>query len=288
MSAEITSFLIKVFNGLTFGGLLFQIAIGFTLIFGLMRIVNLAHGAFYLLGAYVAWTVQNEGGSWPIAIAAGTAAVAITALLAYFLVRRVKGDLPQNLLSLGIGIVVADLCLWYWTGVPRTIDPPELIRQPVTVAGFTYPGYRIFVLVTAAVLGIGLWLLFKYTQLGRIIRAGVDNRLMVSALGINIDRIFTLVFVLGGILIGFSGAIGGSFLSFGPGKDWEVLTFAIVVVIIGGLGSVAGSAVGALIVGLVDSFGRSYFSELAIFLLSGTILVVLAFRPQGLFGRKEQ
>jgi branched-chain amino acid transport system permease protein len=288
MSAELTSFLFRVFNGLTFGGLLFLIAIGFTLIFGLMRIVNMAHGAFYLLGAYVGWTFQDRGASWVVAIAAGTIVVGVTALLAYYLVRRVQGDLPQTLLTLGIGIVVADLALWYWTGVPRTIDPPDLIRQPVTVAGFTYPGFRTFILVTAIVVGLGLFLLLRYTQLGRIIRAGVDNRQMVSALGINIDRIFTLVFVLGGILIGFSGAIGGSFLSFGPGKDFEILTFALVVVIIGGLGSVAGSAVGAIIVGLVDSFGRSYFSELAIFLLSGTLLVVLAFRPQGLFGRKEQ
>ena len=288
MPAELTSFLIKVANGLTFGGLLFVVASGFTLIFGLMRVVNMAHGAFYMLGAYVAWTVQREGGTWPIAIAAGTAVVGVTALLVEGLVRRVKGDLPQTLLTLGIGIAVADLILWYWGGQPKTIAPPDIIRQPVTLAGFTYPGFRYFVLVTAIVIGIGLWLLLQRTQIGRIIRAGVDNRPMVSALGINIDRMFTLVFVLGGILIGFSGAVGGSFLSFGPGKDFEILTFALVVVIIGGLGSVVGSAAGALVVGLVDSFGRSYFSELAIFLLSGTLLVVLAFRPQGLFGRREQ
>jgi branched-chain amino acid transport system permease protein len=287
MSGEVTSFLIKVFNGLTFGGLLFIVSIGFTLIFGLMRIVNMAHGSFYLIGAYAAWSFQNNGASWVVSIAAGTIVVGVLALLSYVLIRRVQGDLPQTLLTLGIGTVVADLALWYWTGVPRTIDPPDVIRQPVTVAGFTYPGFRTFILVVSILVGIGLWLLLRYTQLGRIIRAGVDNRLMVSALGINIDRIFTLVFILGGMLIGFSGAIGGSFLSFGPGKDFEILTFALVVVIIGGLGSLEGSAVGALIVGLVDSFGRSYFSEVAIFLLSGTLLVVLAFRPQGLFGRKE-
>ena len=285
--AEFTSFFLRFMNGMTFAGLLFVIASGFTLVFGLMRIINMAHGVFYLLGAYVAWSVQQLGGNWLMAVVVATAAVGLTAFLVYFLVRRVEGDLPQTLLTLGIGIVIADLCLWYWGGMPKTIDAPDVLRQPITIAGFTYPGYRYFVLVVAILLGLGLWFLLQRTQLGRIIRAGVDNRPMVSALGINIDRIFIQVFILGGLITGFAGAIGGSFLAFGPGKDFEILTFALVVVIIGGLGSVPGSAAGAIIVGLVDSFGRSYFSELAIFLLSGTLLVILGFRPQGLFGRKE-
>jgi branched-chain amino acid transport system permease protein len=286
--SEFTSFLFKLANGMTFAGLLFMIASGFTLIFGLMRVVNMAHAVFYILAGYVAWTVQEAGSSWIIAIAAGTIAVAITALLVEMLVRRVKGDLPQTLLTLGIGIVIADLSLWYWGGGPRTIAAPDVLRQPITIAGFTYPGFRYFVLILAILVGLGLWLLLTRTQIGRIIRAGVDNRPMVSALGINIDRLFTLVFVLGGSLTGLAGAVGGSYLAIGPGKDLEILLFALVVVIIGGLGSVPGSAVGAIIVGLVDSFGRSYFSELAIFLLSGTLLVILGFRPEGLFGKKEQ
>lgn len=286
--SEFTSFLFKLANGLTFAGLLFMIASGFTLIFGLMRVVNLAHAVFYILAGYIAWTVQQAGSSWIIAIAAGTIAVAFTALLVELLVRRVKGDLPQTLLTLGIGIVIADLSLWYWGGGPRTIDAPDVLRQPITIAGFTYPGYRYFVLILAILVGLGLWLLLTRTQIGRIIRAGVDNRPMVSALGINIDRLFSLVFVLGGSLTGLAGAVGGSYLAIGPGKDLEILLFALVVVIIGGLGSVPGSAAGAIIVGLVDSFGRSYFSELAIFLLSGTLLVILGFRPEGLFGKKEQ
>jgi branched-chain amino acid transport system permease protein len=288
MSPELTSFLLKVANGLTYAGLLFVIASGFTLVFGLMRVVNMSFGAFYLLGGYIAWAIQEDGASWPVAIAIGAVGAGVASLLIWFLVRNVKGDMPQTLLTLGIGLVIADLCLWYWGGQPKTLKPPPTIRTPVTIADFTYPGFRYFVLVTAVVLGISLWLLLRRTQLGRIIRAGVDNRDMVSALGINIDRAFTLVWMLGGLLAGFAGAIGGSFLSLGPGEDLEILTVALVVVIIGGLGSVTGSVVGAVIVGLVDNFGRSYFSELAIFLLSGTLLVVLAFRPQGLFGRKDQ
>jgi branched-chain amino acid transport system permease protein len=284
---DISSLLPRLVNGLAFAGLLFVLASGFTLVFGLMRIVSMSHGVYYILGAYLAYTVQTNHGSWWTAVLAATLGIGLLSLLSYFLVRRVKGDLPQTLLTLGLGTIVGDLSLWVWGGNPKTINGPAIISVPVTVDGFTYPGFRYFVLFAALILGVGLWYLLQRTQLGRIIRAGVDNRVMVSALGINIDRIFAQVYVLGGLITGFAGALGGTFMAFGPGKDMEILTFALVVVIIGGLGSVAGSAVGAVIVGLVDSFGRSYFSELAIFLLSGTLIVVLAFRPKGLFGRGE-
>lgn len=282
-----TTFFMQVANGLTFGGLLFVLASGFTLIFGLMRVVNMAHGAYYILGAYLAYSVTRSSGSWTLGVAAGTAGIGALALLSYVLVRRVKGDLPQTLLTLGIGIVVADLTLAVWGGNPKSINAPALVASPLRIAGFTYPGYRSFVLAVAILMGLGLWYLLQRTQLGRILRAGVDNREMVSALGINIERTFAQTFVLGGIITGFAGALGGTFMGFGPGTDLNILTYSLVVVIIGGLGSVPGAAVGALIVGLVDSFGRSYFSELAIFLLSGTLIAVLAFRPQGLFGRGE-
>jgi branched-chain amino acid transport system permease protein len=159
------------------------------------------------------------------------------------------------------------------------------LRKPIMIYGFIYPGFRSFVLIMAIVIAVGLWLLLHQTKFGRIVRAGVDNRWMVSALGINVELIFTMTFVLGGLLAGFGGAIGGSYLAFGPGTDFTILTYALVVVIIGGMGSLPGSAIGAIFVGLIDSFGRTYFSELAIFLLSGTLILVLAFRPQGLFGR---
>lgn len=281
------NFLLQLMNGLTYAGLLFVIASGFTLIFGLMRVVNMSHGVFYLLGAYVGYSVEQNTGNWVLAIIAGTLAVGVAALGLQWLVRRVDGDLPQTLLTLGVALMVGDLALWVWGGLPITIKAPPSLKTPISIGDFTYPGFRLFVLAVAIAVGIGLWILLHRTQLGRIIRAGVDNRAMVSALGINIDRIFVLVFVLGGLLIGFSGTIGGSYLAFGPGKDFEVLTLALVVVIMGGMGSLTGSAVGALVVGLVDSFGRTYMAGAAIFLLSGTLLVVLAFRPQGLFGRPQ-
>ena len=285
---DLTRVLFQILNGLTFAGLLFVIASGFSLMFGLMRVVNLAHGAFYILGAYLAWTVQAQGGGWVMSVLIASVGVGMMALLTFFLVQRVEGDMPQTLLTLGLGIGVADVCLLIWGGLPKTIAAPSQIRVPVTIAGFTYPGYRYFVLIAAIFIGFLLWYVFQRTQLGRIIRAGVDNRAIVATLGINIDQLFIKVFFLGGILTGLAGAIGGSYLAVGPGADFAMLTFALAVVIIGGMGSITGSAVGALIVGLVDSFGRSYFSELAIFLLSLTIIAVIMVRPQGLFGRVEE
>jgi branched-chain amino acid transport system permease protein len=282
---DIPTLLLQFANGLTFAGLLFVLASGFTLIFGLMRVVNMAHGAFYILGAYVAYSVTRSHDSWLLGVVAATFAVGVLALICYALIRRVTGDLPQTLLTLGIGTIVGDLTLAIWGGNPKTINAPSAISSPVVLGDFIYPGYRAFVLLIAIVLGLALWYVLQRTQLGRIIRAGVDNRDMVSALGINIDRIFALTFLLGGLVTGFAGALGGTFMGFGPGTDLTILTYSLVVVIVGGMGSVAGTAIGALIVGLVDSFGRSYFSELSIFLLSGTLVAVLAFRPQGIFGK---
>jgi len=284
---SLDQFLLQLLNGLTYAGLLFVIASGFTLIFGLMRVVNMSHGAFYLLGAYIGYSVQRQTGDWVLAVIAGTLSVGIAALVLQWLVQRVEGDLPQTLLTLGGALMIGDLCLWIWGGLPMTLKAPQQLKTLVDFGIIQYPGFRLFVLFVAVVIGAGLWYMLHRTQLGRIIRAGVDNRAMVSALGINIDRLFVLVFVLGGLLIGFSGTIGGSYLAFGSGTDFDILTYALVVVIMGGMGSLGGSAIGALIVGLVDSFGRTYMAGVSIFLLSGTLLVVLAFRPQGLFGRAQ-
>ena len=280
-------FLLQLLNGLTYAGLLFVIASGFTLIFGVMRVINMAHGVFYILGAYVGYSVQKQTGSWVLAVTAGTVAVGVTALLVQWLVRRVEGALPHTVLTLGIAMFIGDLCLYLWGGIPLTLRAPKVIRPPVIVGNFMYPGFRLFVLLLAIAIAIGLWIMLSRTQLGRILRAGVDNRRMVSALGINIDRIFVVVFVLAGLMTGFSGTIGGSYIAFGPGADFTILTYALVVVIMGGMGSISGAALGALIVGLVDSFGRTHVHEMAIFLLMGTLIAVLAFRPQGLLGRRE-
>jgi branched-chain amino acid transport system permease protein len=279
--------LIQLLNGLTYGGLLFVIASGFTLIFGLMRVVNMSHGALYLFGAYIGYAFQKQTGNWLFAIIAGTIAVGIMSFLLYWLVQLVKGDLPQTLLTLGIALLISDLCLWIWGGLPITLNAPPQLKTLLNLGIIQFPGFRLFVLLVAILVGLFLWIILYRTQFGRIIRAGVDNREMVSALGINIDLIFMLVFILGGILIGLSGTIGGSYLAFGPGTDFNILTYALVVVVIGGMGSLSGSAVSAILIGLIDSFGRTYIASASIFLLSGTLIIILAFRPQGLFGRPQ-
>ena len=280
-------FLMQVLNGITYAGLLFVIASGFTLTFGLMRVVNMSHGALYLLGAYLGYSIQRQADNWLLAIAVGTLGVGAAALGMHWLVRRVQGDLPQTLLTLGAALFISDVCLWIWGGLPITIKAPAELKILVDLGVLQYPGFRLFVLLVGMVVGLALWIILFRTQLGRIIRAGVDNSAMVSALGINIDLVFVLVFILGGLLVGFSGTIGGSYLAFGSGTDFDILTIALVVVIMGGMGSLGGSAVAALIVGLVDSLGRTYLAGASIFLLSGTLLLVLAFRPQGLFGRAQ-
>ncbi|UCB45722.1 MAG: branched-chain amino acid ABC transporter permease [Spirochaetota bacterium] len=279
--------LIQFTNGITYAGLLFMIASGFTLIFGVMRVINMSHGAFYILGAFIAYTIQKQTGNWLSAIIVGSVTVAATAFIVRLLVSRVKGALPQTVLTLGIAMMIGDLCLYIWGGLPRTVGEPIFTQNPVPFAGLTYPTFRFFVLGLACVVGGGMWYMLQRTQLGRILRAGTDNRSMTSALGINIDRIFTLVFIMTGFITGMSGAVGGTYIAFGPGSDFVILTYALVVVIMGGMGSIAGSALGALIVGIVDSFGRAYVHEVAIFLLMGTLIIVLAFRPQGLLGREE-
>jgi branched-chain amino acid transport system permease protein len=279
--------LIQAINGVTFAGLLFLVSSGFTLIFGIMKVVNMAHGMFYVLGAYIGLTLQRQTGNWVFAIIGGSIAVGIMAFIVEKIVFFVKSDLSQAVLTLGFAVTIKDILLLIYGGLPSTIRQPELLRTSVSIFNLTYPAYRLFVLGLSMVLGFLIWFLIKRTQLGRIIRAGTDNRKMVASLGINIDRVFTLVFVLAGLVTGISGAVGGSYMAFGPGTDFIILTYALVVVIMGGLGSVPGSALGALIVGLVDSFGRTNFPEFVNFLLMGSLVIVLLFRPYGLLGRKE-
>lgn len=279
--------LLQLLNGITFAGLLFMISSGFTLLFGIMRVVNMSHGMFYIMGAYIGFTVQKLTGNWFLAIIVGSIAVGIIAFIVEKLVLFVKTDLTQAVLTLGIAVTMRDLFLIIWGGIPQLIKEPAFTKTSIKFFNLTYPGFRLFVLGLAVVIGIAMWVVLKRTQLGRILRAGTDNRKMVSALGINIDRIFTIVFVIAGIITGLSGAVGGTYIAFGPGTDFTILTYALVVVIMGGLGSVAGSALGAIIVGLVDSFGRTNAPQLVHFLLMGSLVIVLLIRPHGLLGKKE-
>jgi branched-chain amino acid transport system permease protein len=279
--------LLQILNGLTFAALLFVVASGFTLIFGLLRIVNLAHGALYLLGGYVGFTVATQTGSFALGgVAAVAAAAAAGLVLSEGLLRFVDGhDLRQVLLTLGVAFVVNDMALVVWGGDTFTVPVPEMLRGAVQVFGVYYPAYRLFVLAAGCAIFVALWLLLQHTRIGALIRAGVDDAEMVEASGINIRRIFLLTFLLGAALAGFGGLLGGAFLSLFPSADAEILVFSLAVVIIGGRGSLAGVAVGSLLVGLLNTFGQVMFPELAYFVIFGPMALLLAFRPLGLFGR---
>lgn len=277
----------QLLNGLTFAALLFVVASGFTLIFGLLRIVNLSHGALYLLGGYVALAVAG----WTGVFAAGVlAAMAVVALAGWALdrglLRFVRGhDLRQVLLTVGVALVLNDLALVVWGGDAFTVPTPAALAGPTDVFGIYYPRYRLFVLAAGLFVFIGLSLLLHRTRLGALIRAGVDDAEMAAATGVDIGRVFLGTFMLGAALAGLGGALGGAFLSLYPGADAEILVFSLAVVIIGGRGSLTGAALGALLIGLLNTFGQVWFPELAYFVVFGPMALLLAFRPYGLFGR---
>ena len=278
---------IQALNSLTFAALLFLVASGFTLIFGLMRIVNLAHGALYLMGGYIALTVAMKSGSFALAIAAAAAALAVAGyLIDRFLLGFVKGfELRQVLLTLGIALCLNDLALVIWGGDTFTVPVPQALRGAWTFAGIGYPRYRLFVLAVGLVVFALLWLLVYRTRLGALIRAGVDDAETVEAIGIDIKRVFVATFMLGAALAGVGGALGGAFLSLYPTADSEILVFSLAVVIIGGRGSLWGAAVGSLLVATLATYGQVWFPELAYFVIFGPMALLLAFRPLGLFGR---
>ncbi len=292
------AFINSLFNGVTLAGLYFLVASGFTLVFGLMRNVNLAHGSLYLLGAYIGYEVSERTGIWLLGVGAGFMALAVVGLLMQiFVFRRLEGDeLRQTLVTLGISIVAADLMLAIWTGVTYQIGIPAwldgAIKLPIiaavrsngTAVMMTYPFYRLIVLAAAIVIGVGLLLMISGTRVGMMIRAGVDDRSMLSASGINVHMVFAIVFAVGAGLAGFAGVVGGSALSLAPGEDVRYLLASLVVVIVGGMGSITGAAIGALLVGLSEQFGLVYLPTYGIVLTFVIMVATLALRPQGIMG----
>jgi branched-chain amino acid transport system permease protein len=279
--------LFQILNGLTFAALLFIVASGFTLIFGLLRIVNLAHGALYLIGGLAGYSAAKASGSFVIgALAAMALVAALGCLLDRGLLPFVRGvELRQVLLTLGVAFVLNDMSLLIWGGDTFSVPVPPALMGAMWVGSVMYPKYRIFVLLLGILVFLFLWLLLNKTRLGALIRAGVDDPEMVEAMGINIRRVFLGTFMLGAALAGLGGVIGGAFLTLYPTADSEILVFSLAVVIIGGRGSLVGAALGALLVGLLNAIGQVMFPELAYFVIFGPMALLLAFRPLGLFGR---
>jgi branched-chain amino acid transport system permease protein len=281
-------YLKTLLNGLTLASLYFLVASGFTLVFGLMRNVNLAHGSLYLLGAYVGWVVGDHTGSWLLAVAAGFLSAAVLGLLMQVLVfRHMEGqDLRQTLVTIGLSIVLADLMLWGFGGEIYTFDPPPLIYgSTVLPVVEKFPTYRIAVLIAAIVIGIGLWTFLARTRVGMMIRAGVDDRGMLAASGVNVQLVFAITFAIGAGLAGLAGVVGGTALSISPGEDTRYLLASLVVVIVGGMGSVVGASIGALLIGLAEQFGLAYAPTYSVVFTFVIMVVALAFRPRGIMGR---
>jgi branched-chain amino acid transport system permease protein len=278
-------------NSITFGGLLFLLSSGFALIFGLMRIPNLTHGSLYMLGAYVGATfliglISIKVNFWAAAALATLIVAASGALIERLLLRRLPGDqLAQVLVTLGISFMAADLCLMLWGGDPINVAPPVGFEGFVRFGAVAFPLYRLAIIAIAVVVAFGLWMLLDRTRLGAMIRAGVDDPDMARVVGIRVSQLFTIVFALGAGLAAFAGIIGAPILSVYPGLDQDMLPLALVVVILGGTGSLLGAFVGSLIIGFIYNFGQALLPELAYFVLFLPMLLVLLLRPQGLFGR---
>ena len=293
-------FLNAVFNGITLGSLYFLVASGFTLIFGLMRNVNLAHGSLYLFGGYIGYAISVWTGSWVLGFIIAFLGVALVGIVLQIVVfRRMEGeDLRQTMVTIGLSIVFADLMLWVFGGDFYQIQTPNWLVGPVELPLVTavkssgeavylrYPMVRLEIFLAAVVIGIVMWLALNRTRVGMMVRAGVDDRDMLAATGVPIQLVFVVVFALGAGLAGIAGVVGGTFQSISPGEDTRFLLASLVVVIVGGMGSIPGAALGAVIIGLAEQLGSVYIPTYAIVVTFLIMVLVLALRPQGLLARR--
>ncbi len=279
--------LIQSLNSLALGGVLFTLAAGFSLIFGLMRIANLSHGAYFMLGAYVGLSVVEAGHSFFLAMLASIVAIGILGVIVErVILRRLAGNsLSQVLATLGVAFVIADCSLWFWGGDPRPVSAPSFLAGGIEILGLTFPIYRIAVVAFSIVVALGLWVLLEKTKLGVMIRASVDDRQMAQGIGVPATKLFSIVFCLGAALAGLGGIVAAPILSVYPGLDADMLPLALVVVILGGLGSLAGAFIGSFLIGFIYSFGQVLFPDLAYIILFLPMLIILAVRPRGLFGK---
>lgn len=280
--------LVQTMNGLSFGALLFLLASGLSLIYGVMKIVNIAHGSYFMLGAYIGLSVILRTGNFFLGILAGALAIGVIGLVMerIFLRRFPLQASPQMMLTLGFTLAFRDLALLIWGGDPYTLPAPAFLRGSIQIFQVVFPVYRLFVIGVAAVVAISLWVFNEKTLVGAKLRAAVDDHEMAGGVGLNVPLISGCMFGLGAFLAAFGGVMGGPIFGVYPGLDLELLSLAFVVVIVGGRGSLKGSAVGSIMVGLVDNFGKALVPELSYFTLFAPMAVVLAVRPTGLFGRE--
>jgi branched-chain amino acid transport system permease protein len=279
--------IVRILTGISFGALLFILSSGFTLALGMMKIVNIAHGAFYSLSAYLAWTLWQFTGSFLLAIVVGSMSAAICAIIMQVLLLRklILQPLPQMLITMGVLLIIVDMSQVIWGGHPRVMEQPKLLAGATQFGSIYFPTYRLFVIVVAAGVAVLLWALLEKTRVGALVRACVDDEEMARGMGINVSRLFIFVFGFTGLLAGLGGVIGAPFLGAYQGAEFEVLLLSLIVVILGGLGSLKGALIASLFIGIIDSIGKGLFPEFAHFTLFGPMIIMLAIRPEGLLGR---
>ena len=281
--------LIQLLNGLQYGLLLFLVASGLTLIFGIMGIINLAHGSFYMVGAYLAWSLASLTGNLLTAILVGIPLTVVLGMaLEWLVIRRFyeRDHLYQVLLTYGLILVFEELRSVIWGDDVHGVSVPELLSYSIPLTDtLSYPVYRLFISGVCLLLAGGLYFLIQKTRLGMMIRAGSSNRDMVQSLGINIKLIYTLIFAMGVALAGFAGMINAPLSSVFPNMGGQVLIVCFVVVVIGGIGSVKGAMAASLLIGLADTFGQVFLPQVAGMIVYVLMAVVLVWRPAGLFGK---
>lgn len=287
-------FILVSINALALAGLYFLAGSGLTLIFGLMRVVNMAHGSLYLLGGYIAWTLTSKSElDWFLAIVIATTAIGIAGLVLeeVFLRWNLGQDLRQALITIAISLILADQMLAHFGAMAQTITPPPLLSGsvPLPVYGLSYPIFKLVTIGVALAIGLLLWVWIQRTRFGILVRAGIDDGAMAAALGVNVRVVFAVAFFVGSCLAGLAGVFGGTILSLAPGLDGAFLLSSIVIVIVGGMGSLIGAAVGALLLAFIQSYAAVYlpsgWSPYAMVLTFILVAVVLALKPSGLFGR---
>ena len=277
----------QALNGIALGVMLFFIASGLSVVWGLMRVMNMAHGAMFLLGGFVAVTVQAASKNFLLAAVAGLAAAALLGWVvqALFLRTLMGNEFRQVMLTLGLAFVVSDAILWVFGGMPRAVRPPAFLSSSIAAGSFVYPTYRLGLIVLGLAAAAAIYLLWTKSSWGAVLRACVDDQAIAATQGINVGRVFSIVFVIAAALAGAAASLAGPVLGVYIGLDFEMLLMAIVVVIIGGMGSLEGAFVGALLVGLIDSFSKAYIPDLSYFTVFAPLIVILLLRPRGLFGR---
>jgi branched-chain amino acid transport system permease protein len=274
-------------NGLAYGVLLFLMSAGLSLIFGLMNVVNVAHGSFFMLGAFSALAVMQWTGSFWLALAVSwIPAVALGVIMERVFIRKLyaRGHLDQVLLTFGFTFVFVDLVRMIWGADIRELAVPEILSGVVAAGDIVIPRYRVFLIVFGGLVALLLWLFLERSRVGAMVRAGVDDAFTATGIGINVPLLFAAIFALGVGLAAVGGAVAAPILGVYPGMDIEILIPAFIVVVIGGMGSLRGAFVASLFVGLVDTFGKAYFPDYALFVIYLLMVVVLLTRPQGLFG----